>query len=210
MQRIFTQEAGFQDSLSKRFIRSDYARSILSKEDIIKVENKELRLVDASPYVRRNLSALGSDNDLIKPSDVEVEGINSFNQAELAKHENLIVKGIFVGYASLDSDETVTEDAIRRLRFSNIISDNVPAEFLNSEIEIYIKDNKVFTERVGMMMIHGGVEKCVKDAIYNLTNLRLLPGARTLKIKFKPVTSMPAGKHHFVEVALIGDKTEAK
>ncbi|MBW3546330.1 MAG: hypothetical protein KY428_12170 [Bacteroidetes bacterium] len=197
----FDQEA--QDFLSK-------VAGILDGETLRRAGQGQIRLEDATHYVRKAITGQGGTNDLISNTTLEKVGIVSFDKARLAEGEHLVLKALRISYGTTPQDGGTTNPA--EVNYSSIKSNHIPAALRGANLSI-LQDGKVVFKRAIEDLMNDGISEgnSTKNS-YQLINWKAIVAGRPfeMKLEYAEGLNVPADAHHFIEVRLIGAKTVLK
>jgi|GEM_PF-3494701 len=156
-------------------------------------------------YFRKALCGLSGIQQLIKPADVEKDGVRNIDSARLPSGEAFLVTGIVFSTAKSEAKLT-DEKAISALSFTTGMADGNLAKFLNSEFSLKV-GNK---EKLKTILRHAKAEMKGDDvfdkAAYQVTPFIIEPQQNIspdLNIFDLPCA---ADKDLVLEVALVGYK----
>lgn len=202
----FDQEA--QDFLSK-------VAGNLDNETISRISQGQVRLEDATHYVRKAISGQSGTNDLISNTTVEKVGTVSFDKARLQEGEHLVLKALRLSYGSSavavgTTPGGPTDPAL--ISYSSVKSNSIPKALMGANLIIQQNGKVVFKRSIEDLMADAIVEGNTSSNSYQLQNWKTIVAGRPfdIKLEYAEGQSTGADANHFIEVRLIGAKTVLK
>lgn len=200
----------YLDEQAKKFLLLDANQSQLDQDTRNRLAMNELRLEDTVFFAAVRITGMGGTAELVTASSTIKRGTINFDKSELPKLQNLIVKGIKVGYGFSGGATPVTDPAL--VKYSNRAADALQAVYRASFV--IRQDDKVVFERpiADLLSEEVGRGLASDNNTYWLENFRLLTGNRRIAftLEFPEGQSANAAGEHFFEFRLIGTKTRVK
>ncbi|BDD03745.1 hypothetical protein [Aureibacter tunicatorum] len=197
----------FQDIASVKFLKHDSIKEQLSVKLQDAIDDRRIKLKDSSVYMRRNIRGLSGDNELIEPNDNFDYGVRNIAYQKLPLGEALVAKGLLVGFSKTANDG---ETDLKKVKYSNVLSDDIPAELLNADLIVSVDGTSIFEERIGLLLMQTKSEQPVREAIYKFSNWNIFPDDKKINVKIKFHDKMPDDANYFFETSFIGDYTRIK
>lgn len=171
--------------------------------------NNVARVSDGDLYVRLDITGKGGIYNLIDANTKKVVGESSFDGSKLPADVNMVLERVRIAYATCpttDSDLTVSGQ-----NYSALYS-RVPEVLANAEFVITQGGTKILELPLQRFLLNDPSAGLQGDDAYFLEAQRHLKPQTPLEVQihFPSNKSMSVDKKHFIEVHLIGPKSEVR
>jgi hypothetical protein len=182
-------------------------RNELDNETVKKMEEGKLRLDDAVFYIKKNITGLSGEQELITASINERRGTTNIDKASLPPLVNLILQSIKIGYAS-----HAEENDPSKMRYKSVQTDEIDTAFLHAHLVLKQDDTTIVELPVYSFLSEKDTDKYSIFTGVELKNWRLIKQARqfSINLRFPEGQAVDTSKKHHIEVQLIGDVTRIK